>query len=278
MIQRSFRLTPRPGDEIRGEVRLPSGPPPATAVVVMHGFKGFKDWGFFPHLCRSLAAAGHAAVSFNASRNGIGEDPEAFTELERFGTNTYSLELDDLLRVLRETADGALLDAPPERLGLVGHSRGGGQAVLAAGEERRVDSLVTWAAVARFDRWDPATLERWRRDGRIWVRNARTGQEMPLDRTLLDDFEAHRDRLDVEASARRLRIPWMVVHGTDDETVPFAEAETLAAACPTARLEAVEGTGHTFGVGHPSTGSSPALDHAVEGTVRHLAETLGPGR
>lgn len=278
MIQRSFVREPRPGDRIRGDVRLPDGAPPTTAVVVAHGFKGFKDWGFFPHLCRSLAAAGHAVVSFNFSRNGIGDDPEVFSELDRFGTNTYTLELEELLSILRETLDGTLLPQAPRRVGLVGHSRGGGQAVLAAAEEPRVASLVTWAAVSRLDRWEPSAVEEWRREGRIWVVNGRTGQRMPLDVTLLDDFEANRARFDVEAAARRVEAPWLVVHGREDETVSFEEAEVLARAGRDAQLVPVEGAGHTFGVGHPFAASAPALDRAVDATAAHLGRTLSPDR
>ena len=55
------------GRTLQGDVRIPDGPPPRSAVVVVHGFKGFKDWGFFPYLCQRMAAAGHAVVSFNLS-------------------------------------------------------------------------------------------------------------------------------------------------------------------------------------------------------------------
>ena len=79
MIDLPFRRIGPHGDVIRGDLRIPEGPPPRTAVVVVHGFKGFKDWGFFPHLCEEIAAGGHAVVSFNFSWNGIGaDDPQEF--------------------------------------------------------------------------------------------------------------------------------------------------------------------------------------------------------
>ena len=148
MIHLPFRRAGPHGDMIRGDLRIPEGPPPRTAVVVAHGFKGFKDWGFFPHLCEQLAAAGHAVVSFNFSWNGIGaDDPVEFTELEAFGRNTYTRELEELLWMLEEVAVGDLMPKKPRGIGLVGHSRGGAQAILAAGESARVDALVTWSAV-----------------------------------------------------------------------------------------------------------------------------------
>ena len=46
------------------------------AIRQPHGFKGFKDWGFFPHLADRLARAGLVAVSFNFSGSGVGPDGE----------------------------------------------------------------------------------------------------------------------------------------------------------------------------------------------------------
>ena len=49
--------TPPHGDVIRADIRSPTGRDPRTAIVVAHGFKGFKDWGFFPLLSDRLARA-----------------------------------------------------------------------------------------------------------------------------------------------------------------------------------------------------------------------------
>lgn len=270
VIHRTFRLEPRPGDVIRGDVRRPDGESPGSVIVVVHGFKGFKDWGFFPWACEALAEAGHAVVSFNVSHNGIGDDLLQFTELERFGSNTFSLELEDIRHVVDEIMKGTLLDGRPERLGLLGHSRGGGQAVLTAARDGRVDALATWSAVATFDRWTDEVKERWRSDGRIRIRNARTGQEMPLDVALLDDFEANEQRLDIAHAAGRITAPWLIVHGMADETVDVGDARILAGRAPDGRLLLVDEAGHTFGARHPFIGATAQLDEAMSATVDHF--------
>ena len=116
MIERPFSIDLPDGATLHGEVRSPEGDPPSSAVVVVHGFKGFKDWGFFPYLCECLTRDGHAVVSFNFSLNGIGEDPTAFTDLEAFGRNTLSREVEEILRILHEVRDGGItLPAPDPR-------------------------------------------------------------------------------------------------------------------------------------------------------------------
>ena len=277
MIHLTFVRHPRPGDTIRGDIRIPEGPPPRSAVVVVHGFKGFKDWGFFPYACETLAAAGHAVVSFNMSRNGVGPGGQDFDELDSFGANTLSLELDEVRSVLTEVLEGDLLPRRPDRVGVLGHSRGGGQAILATAEEERVDAVATWAAVSTFDRWSEALRAEWRESGVIYIPNKRTGQSMPLQVDLLEDLETNRERLDISAAAGDVRAPWLIVHGREDETVAAEEARTLAQLADGARLLLVDGAGHTFQAVHPFAGTTPELDAALTATVRHFGQHLGGG-
>lgn len=262
LIHTRDEVTPPHGEVIRIDVRRPAAVAPSTkgraaveprsAVLVVHGFKGFKDWGFFPHLCERLAADGHLVVSFNGSRNGIGPNLLDFTDLEAFGRNTYSHEVGDVHHMVGLLAAGRWSDGRrPASVGILGHSRGGGTGIVTVAERADVSSLVTWAAVSTFHRWTPEQREVWAEQGVAHVHNARTGQDMPLRREVLDDLEANGRRFDVVAAAARVRVPWLIVHGAEDPTVPLAEAHELAEAGPTAKLEVVEDSGHTFEAVHP---------------------------
>lgn len=275
MILRPFRLE-QPHGVIRGDLRIPEGPPPRTAVVVVHGFKGYKDWAFFPWVAEQLAGDRHAVVTFNLTGSGIGEgDAHAFSDLDAFQANTYSRELLDVAAVL-EAVRGGLLPRPVQRVGLLGHSRGGADAILHAASDGGLHALVTWSAVADLDRWSAETRETWRKEGRIFVLNTRTGQQMPLGLGLLEDFEANRERLDVEAAAGRVAAPWLIVHGTGDETVDPQAARALARQAPEARLRLVDRAGHTFGATHPFPGPNPLLEAVLEATRRHFRAHLDP--
>jgi pimeloyl-ACP methyl ester carboxylesterase len=246
--------------------------------VISHGFKGFKDWGFFPHLADRMARGGLTAVSFNFSSSGVGSEGDRFSEPDRFGHGTFGNDLRDLETVTQALASGILpgVPAPPSRVGLFGHSRGGGIAVLHAAAGGSVEALVTWSAIASPRRWGPETIRLWRAAGKLDVTNQRTGEVLPLHLDALDELD--RDtagRLDIEAAAERLRLPWLIVHGEADETVSVREAQQLHRANgERAELLLVRRGSHTFGARHPWAGPTPELDQAMDATVGWFLRTL----
>ncbi|HEX8274575.1 MAG TPA: alpha/beta hydrolase [Longimicrobiaceae bacterium] len=272
-----WELRPRDGQPpIRGDVRVLAGTEPRSAVVVCHGFKGFRAWGFFPAVARALARAGHAAVTFDFSRNGVGGDGVDFSALELFRENTHTRELDEIRTVIDALRGGSLTRRAPVRIGLLGHSRGGGEAVLAAAEDPRVDALVTWAAISDIPaRWSAEQVAAWERGDTVEIVNQRTGQRMPIAPSYWRDVQMNRERLDVLRAAGSLTIPWLIVHGEDDETVPAEEGRALfEAGGEDTELLLVEGAGHTFGAAHPYAGATPELRAAVEATVEWFGDHL----
>lgn len=268
--RRRFEIRLRGGEPpIRGDVRLLHGTEPRSAVVVCHGFKGFREWGFFPALARALAVRGHAAISFDFSRNGLGADGVDFSALDLFAANTHSRNVDEIHAVIDALMRRQLLPRAPRRLGLFGHSRGGGEAVLTAAEEPRVDALVTWAAIADIPgRWSEEQVERWRRGETVEIANARTGQQMPMAPTYWEDIEASGERLDITAAAGELDLPWLIVHGERDTSVSPHDAHRLFdAAGEGAELLLVEDADHTFGAVHPYTGAPATLQTAGHATL-----------
>lgn len=259
--------------EILVDLRAASRGAPGPAVILCHGFKGFKDWGFFPPLAERLARAGFSVVSWNASGSGV-DDTGEFVWPERFGHNTLSGELADLETVLAATDSGAIRLARPSCIGLVGHSRGGGLAVLATATHPRVGALVTWSAISTTSRWSEEMRRRWREEGRLEVKNQRTGQVIPLYPDVLDDVERNADALDIHAAADRIRVPWLILHGAVDETVMLKEGIALGRSAARPELRVVARTGHTFGAVHPFEGMTPALTEVFDATVSFLARVL----
>ena len=274
-----FELVGADGGPLRGDVRTQEKGADRPAVVICHGFKGFKDWGFFPHLAARIARAGMTAVSCNFSGSGVGPDGESFSEPERFGHATFSADLTDLNTVVEALHGGNLVEglARPDRMGLFGHSRGGAAALMYAAREPRARALVTWSAIGELQRWDEETIRRWREEGKLDVVNMRTGQVLPLYTDVLDDIAEHASgKLDLLGAAGSIEVPWLIVHGENDEAVSPGDAEKLhsAARRGTAELETIPGGTHTLGARHPWAGYTPELEKGMDLTVawysRHL--------
>jgi uncharacterized protein len=253
---------------IRGDLRLPTDAEPETAVVICHGFKGFKDWGFFPALAQALARRGHAALTFNFSRSGVGADGVDFSALNLFAETTHSRNVEEIHLVLDALSEGQLLRTPPRRIGLFGHSRGGGEAILAAAKDPRVDTLVTWSATASVERWSEDQIQAWERGETVFVPNARTGDRMPINAAFWEDITLNRRRLDIQRVAQGVSVPWLIVHGDNDESVDVEDARRLHASSQgRSELLLIADTGHTFGAVHPIEEVTPPLRIALDATL-----------
>jgi dienelactone hydrolase len=247
-------------------------------LIFAHGFKGFKDWGGFPYLCNKLAEAGFAVLSFNFSHNGVSDDsPMDFTKLDMFAQNTHSIELLDLNAVIdsiQYLAEEHNFD--PGKIGLIGHSRGGGASIISAAEDSRIKALVTLASIAEFDRYTLEQKKRWREKGYIEIPNTRTNQMMRMNIELLNDIEDNSRRLDILSAASRLNKPYMIIHGKEDLAVKYTDAEKIYSSSDKdlTELHIIESTGHTFGVEHPFKGTTKAFDEVIELTKGFFKKNL----
>jgi len=261
-----FEIPCRDGLSIRGEVYPAESA--LGSVVICHGFKGFAHWAFFPYLARTLAQDGLTAITFDFSGSGIGADRESFTQAEAFAGNTFSRELEDLELVEDYARRKKWING---KFGMFGHSRGGGVAILfAAAEGSNVNSLVTWAAISYPNRWSPEDTLTWRKRGYAEITNSRTKQVMRLGTELLDDVELHgKTKLNIQGAAGKIRVPWLIVHGTGDETVDSSEAEhlhSLSKGISTLRL--IERANHGFDATHPLGEVPPVLEKVVLETAK----------
>jgi dienelactone hydrolase len=275
LTRTTFVLTgPGHGRRFAADATYQATGQPKPVLVFVHGFKGFKDWGHFPLVADFFARAGFVCVKLNLSHNGVVVDGTGDLEdLDAFGRNNFSIELDDLGQLLDALHQPSLSPVPAaemdvSRICLVGHSRGGGLVLLKAAEDPRIKAVATWAAVSDLDqRWPTSFMADWQRTGTTYVPNARTGQQLPLHYQIVEDYLAHRPRLDIPHNVRRhLPQPLLLIHGTEDETVPVAAAHELHELKPDAELLLVPGATHMFGGAHPWNSS------ALPAPARYIAE------
>jgi dienelactone hydrolase len=268
---KKFELVGADGGPLRGDVKTVGDGSGRPAVVLCHGFKGSKDWSFFPNLIERLARAGITAVSFNFSGSGVGEDGNGFGEPERFARSTFSNDVKDIDAVCKALSEGELLEGlvKSPNYGLYGYSRGGGAAVLHTAENEAVRSLVTWAAISHVERWDPYTLAEWRESGVRIPPGGGEANNLVFGTAMLDDIQENANTLNIMSAANRIQAPWLMLHGEADDFVPVSEGKDLhgVATRAMASFSAFDGGNHTFSaVGQLDW----ALDQTLDWFSKHL--------
>ena len=242
----------------------------SPCLIFVHGFKGFKDWGFGPYLGKFFADKGFFVVTFNFSHNGVGESRTEFDELDKFAENTFSLEISELTELIDAYKNGFFGKTKNQKIGLVGHSRGGAISLLTASQKKDVNALAVWSSVAKLDRYSERQKENWKKKGVFEVLNQRTKQVMRLNLSLLEDIEKNGDTtLNIKRAVADLKRPLLLVHGEQDLAVPIVEGEQLFnwSDKTLTEFQKIPAAGHTFDIKHPFEGSNPKFDKVINLTI-----------
>ncbi len=193
---------------------------PVPAVVAMHGWgaNAAMMWPVVP----PLQAAGFAVLLLDARCHGRSDD-EPFTSMPRFAEDIAAG-----LAWLRTQPD---IDAG--RLALLGHSVGAAAALLHASRQRDVRAVVSLSAFAH----PREVMRRWMHEKRVpypvfgWY----------VMRHVQQVIGASFDDIAPLATLASVRCPVLLVHGRDDATVPFSDAQRLHRVSEQATLLPVAG-------------------------------------
>jgi len=247
-------------------------------LIFCHGYKGFKDWGAWNLMAKAFANAGFYFIKFNFSHNGgTVKQPIDFPDLEAFGNNNYTKELDDLKSVIDWICSNPKLkkNANLNNITLIGHSRAGGIVTIKAEEDNRIKTVISLAGVCDFGKRTSTTgdLKQWGKDGVKYVLNGRTKQQMPHYYQFYENFIANENRLAIKRAVSNLRTPYLIIHGDDDTSVFIEEAEQLHEWNPDSQLEIIKGANHVFGAQHPW--DKPTLPNNLKEVVTKVINFLG---
>ncbi|MBX2851295.1 MAG: lysophospholipase [Phycisphaeraceae bacterium] len=254
------RITPwtTPGSDeqtIYGDTHWPANEP-AGVLICCHGFKGYKDYGFFPTLCDQAAARGLIAVRFNFSHSGMTNRIETFERPGLFEQDRWGRQVEDLQTVFQ------LADLPADLpCAVFGHSRGGVTSTLFSGrtEPENLAGLITAAAPDYACKMDDLVRDQLRAEGRLLSPSGRTGQDLYVGLGWLEEIERDPAWFDPTLAAANVTCPMLVLHGDADDTVPHTCAKRLhEAAAPHSELAIIPGANHVFNCPNPLPANTPA--------------------
>lgn len=210
-------------------------------VVLGHGVTGNKDRPFLVAFAEGLSQAGLPALRFSFSGNGASGG--------RFVDSTLSKELDDL---------GAVLEALHGlRICYAGHSMGGAVGVLRASQDDRIRLLVSLAGMVHTKAFAEREFGQVKPgQGFMWDEPS-----CPLSEAYMEDMRRIGTVVDLGA---RIKVPWLLVHGTEDDVVPLQDSyDIFGQASEPKQMIELKGANHVF-----SGEFSPIL-------VRRVVEWVG---
>ncbi len=257
---------------------------PAPAVILLHGFKGFRQWGFLPEVARRLAISGLHIVAIDLSGNGMRGSSDAVVDTEAFRQQTISADVNDVMQVLAwlelsGRSNEILGETWDSRLHFVGHSRGAALALVVASElstsvkQLSLGRLVLLNSIGTYVRWTPRQRSVWESQGSVDIENARTGQRLAMGFQYVLDIEQNPHRFNLVVAAQNLSGRLRFVHAEQDVTVPLKEIQSLLDQVHQAgALVRIPNTGHTFGIEHPFRQSTAAFDNAMAHTTQWLLQ------
>jgi dipeptidyl aminopeptidase/acylaminoacyl peptidase len=154
----------------------------------------------------------------------------------------------------------------PERIGVIGHLRGGLGALAAAAEEPQLRAVISIAA--------PADLATYLQGLAVFFPAAR-GAIVQFMTGEPDTIPNLYQSVSPLALAARIRQPILLLHGTADMRVPIHHSQQLEAALcdsgnPDVRLDVIPGMGHYFELGTMGYQFDRVMDLVVDWLTARL--------
>jgi len=208
-----------------------------SVVIVCHGHTGNKDRPFPTGICKALRKAGINSFRFDFSGNGESEG--------RFEDSTFSKEAQDL----RSVVDHFCREGYDE-IGIIGHSMGAVACVVEAANDKRL-KFVIWVAgpvhlESSFkDLLASKQTRKIKNNGRTEIQFFKESSKKWL--TVSKKFFADLKKVKPLAEVKKIKVPILFIHGTEDEAVPVKECEMIfAEANPPKELIVIHGANHCF--------------------------------
>jgi pimeloyl-ACP methyl ester carboxylesterase len=97
---------------------------------------------------------------------------------------------------------------------------------------------------------------------------------MPMYFQFYKNCQENKNRLNIENAVRKMSIPHLVVHGSEDPTVLLTEAENIKSWNADIHLHIIDGANHVLGSFHPyNLDKFPKhLQEAIDSTIAFLKE------
>jgi alpha/beta superfamily hydrolase len=195
-------------------------------LIIGHGVTGNMDRTLIVKLAEAVADQGLPVLRFSFSGNGNSGG--------HFEESTISKEIQDLQCVINSVVEQGW------RPIYAGHSMGGAVGALTAAIDSRIQLLISLAGMVETEQFCNKEFGMLTPgNGNMW-----DDENCPLSPGFVKDMKQIKSVL---PRASGIEIPWLVVHGTNDDLVPVADSRSLITNHEeTRQCIEIEGADHLF--------------------------------
>lgn len=246
--------------------------------LFLHGFKAFRNWGFYPYLCFKMAESGFIAIRFDFSMAGVIDGDKLIYNPEIFSQNTIAREISDAKIFIEHIENQKVnfdYDLWNGEIILCGHSRGAAISILIANNFDSVKKLILLSPISTFDRYSERQKEIWKRNGYVEFKLVHSQQKLKMNYSYLLDLLNNAEQYNLQKAISKIKKPIQIIHGRQDLTVSIKEAYELAHNVLNKnllRLIVIDRAGHGFNVEHPFKVTNPVLDEMVSAIISFAKE------
>lgn len=244
-------------------------------IIILHGFKASKNWGFFPLLTKSIAKQVGIALIFDFSRNGKPDKNYYFRQANKFANNTITRQIEDLKVVIDKFKKYELISYErlnkiwDGRIFLLGHSLGAGIAFLYTYFYNNIDRISAWAPIGLLNRYSERQKQMWKDKGYLEFQINQTRQILRINVDYLMDIENNIEKYSISNAVKNLNIQLQIIYGKEDLTITKIEADLIKKNInqQMASIHLIKNTGHTFGYNSANDKLLLGFNDALELTI-----------
>lgn len=217
-------------------IHYPSKNEKYPAMIISHGFTGYKEEAHLEELAKTLAKNGFAAIRFDCS--GSGESEGTFSK--DYLVSNY---LEDIKSVFNYVQNLKFVNK--DKIGICGHSLGGMLSVIFASMQPEIKVCIPISPTTTIiaANWIKAVIEDWEKTGWFDKEFSKDGNRIRIPFSFIKDA----NKFNALDFVQNLRCPLLLALGLADDVVSPSDSKKIFTAAnePKSLIE-IEGMGHDY--------------------------------
>lgn len=224
------------GLKLAAVINFPDKNKQYPAIIILHGFTGYKEEAHLEELAKTLANNGFTAIRFDCS--GSGESEGTFEK--DYLVSNY---LDDIKSVFNYVRNLKFVNK--SKIGIVGHSMGGMLSVIFAAMHPEIKICVPISPTTTMTagNWIKEVIGEWRETGWFDKELSRDGSQIRIPFSFIEDA----NKFDAVNYVSKLHCSLLMIVGLTDDTVsPEDSKKIFKIANKPKELIEIKGMGHDY--------------------------------